>query len=1260
MKDILHMVPNKQIAIESYSSMSMLSTTRRRSTRATSADRADKDSSHLSKRRRLSNTDCPDERNSDSECQTQLQQSSSSASPQSSPMKHTKQSTNGKASSSSCRRVVNFPGRKNTSTQARDYLELNSGYKMRIMTPEDIRTENDVEEVESPQPDARHLNRSAECSDHGGGKGKRQPKRGRRTTRWGKNPKKDTPKNRRKSGSATNSNELSGDTQATIPVAKFVSAQQVGRREFPPPPNHYVDATERVFKQSLCNHVEYDVDDEDVEWLALVNARRRKGGQRLIDVDVLESAMDLLERESFESIVALGQQQEEPYDDEAVCSICLLGDCENSNAILFCDGCNVPVHQECYGVRFIPDKAWFCRKCDLGHGEKTCSMCPMPGGALKQSDDGMSYAHVQCVLWIPELTFGNAQVRDPIFGLNNVDSKRTKELTCYICRQKKRGACIQCYDKRCFQAFHVTCAQEAGLALHLGDVLDGKDSTVCAYCHQHIPSWYVKEVCADPPLVSTTSSGVLKKDVAAMKKRRMQLMGTSTTNTVTGSANIPLVKPDILHDILKKHNFSEAELDVAKRIRQYWLLKRRSRSGVPLLRSLKGNTNNFMSLRAEAIQKERKKFHYIRRMLEKTRMLVGQVHRRERLKQDVLQNMADVFFMKAMPLRYILNHALDSICRRDVEEVFSDPVDVSQYPSYSSFVTIPVHTSLMRQRLHSGHYDTFAKFVKDFQLMCENCMKFNGDPNSWYHQYALDMLHAGNAILEATGELLGAVPMDPVSGALLKVDHDPVSPIGHALDVVYDIPCEVFDVLRVQCSPEKVSEITVIAVDAAETTSNADTRRADLNSVDQDADTIQVPSAPSAAPSAASSVASSAAPSAAPSADARGDEHDIDFLTEPGVGMACAAVVSCLGEESLENVGPQPTLLCINGHNTSRSPTPRTGEATSTALEDTVVAHTETQHIEQDGLEQTRTPTPPATDDSMANTCSLVLAQVSAPHIGPDLSTRERNISPHALLNETCSTDSTRDTKALTNGACDSGDSTKLPDTVSVRAATPICRAQEEDFDRVVFGLAKDMLDARRLEIAGKRSSKFRRIGHLLRCYRNEHYDDLPEKYQKLAGIDVERKMQLKREETAALAAKEKADNVVLIAGQVCWAKAVGYPWYPSLLVDPRDSTGSLLPNQSVFANGPVDDEWAPLDGTRFEVIESHHKFLLKFFDKKGSWAWLEKSKIKLMFEDDKLDKKLLSVRKSSQKADLKNAYQQAEVAHRKNRSKLKARKGYT
>ena len=50
-------------------------------------------------------------------------------------------------------------------------------------------------------------------------------------------------------------------------------------------------------------------------------------------------------------------------EEDALCAVCGEGHSEPPNQILFCERCDVGVHQSCYGVAEIPEGEWLCCPC---------------------------------------------------------------------------------------------------------------------------------------------------------------------------------------------------------------------------------------------------------------------------------------------------------------------------------------------------------------------------------------------------------------------------------------------------------------------------------------------------------------------------------------------------------------------------------------------------------------------------------------------------------------------------------------------------------------------------------------------------------------------------------------------------------------------------------------------------------------------------------------------------------------------------------
>jgi len=126
-----------------------------------------------------------------------------------------------------------------------------------------------------------------------------------------------------------------------------------------------------------------------------------------------------------------------------------------------CQRCGVHVHQFCYGLQRFPfgNSNWLCKVCELGAfnaNKEECVICLQRGGAFKRTKGNISWCHVACALWLPEVLIENPAEIEGI-DVSGVNPQRRK-LRCIICKgATKGGACIQCVTKQCTQAFHPPC-----------------------------------------------------------------------------------------------------------------------------------------------------------------------------------------------------------------------------------------------------------------------------------------------------------------------------------------------------------------------------------------------------------------------------------------------------------------------------------------------------------------------------------------------------------------------------------------------------------------------------------------------------------------------------------------------------------------------------------------------------------------------------------------------------------------------------------
>lgn len=537
--------------------------------------------------------------------------------------------------------------------------------------------------------------------------------------------------------------EPPSEPEVKLPEAKFRIIEDYNIADATSKPNAYIRFIEKTAEE-LDGEIEYDMDEEDTTWLDMVNDMRKDSGVNPIPTDTLELLIDRLEKESYFQAASNGQAVS-IVDEDAICCICMDGECQNTNVILFCDMCNLAVHQDCYGVPYIPEGQWLCRRCLQSPSKPVeCKLCPNSGGAFKQTDTS-EWAHVVCALWIPEVRFANTVFLEPIDSIDCIPPARWR-LVCYICKQKT-GACIQCNKNYCYSAFHVTCAQYAGLCMRMETVKSNDPNhpfqvQKIAFCDQHAPSNFGSE---KSPVENEKAREECRNK---MKMARKLLAKKRSSAPIILIPTIPSERVQEISNLVSMQKKSQ----FMQKLVAYWMLKRQFRNGVPLLRRLQtaqagAQSKNGLegSPDAKELYKQLKYWQHLRQDLERARLLCELVRKREKLKLLYIKTSEELTLAQINPIGNAMYKIIDQLVAKDQLGIFLDPVDVTEVPDYPNVIKQPMDLGTMREKLREGQYESLDDLEADFTLMIKNCLLYN-DKDTIFYKSGVKMREAGGVI----------------------------------------------------------------------------------------------------------------------------------------------------------------------------------------------------------------------------------------------------------------------------------------------------------------------------------------------------------------------------------------------------------------------------------------------------------------------------------------------------------------------------------
>ncbi|XP_060096434.1 E3 ubiquitin-protein ligase Jade-2 isoform X1 [Heteronotia binoei] len=379
----------------------------------------------------------------------------------------------------------------------------------------------------------------------------------------------------------------------------------------------------RTYSQRVSR---YDLDEIDACWLGLFNMELKEMEQPEMDEFTLERVLEELETLCYENMNIAIETEEGlgiEYDEDVVCDVCRSPEGEDGNEMVFCDKCNVCVHQACYGILKVPIGSWLCRTCALGVQPK-CLLCPKRGGALKPTRSGTKWVHVSCALWIPEVSIGCPEKMEPITKISHIPASRWA-LSCSLCKECT-GTCIQCSMPSCITAFHVTCAFEHNLDMRTL-LAENDEVKFKSFCLEHSSN-----ATKPPDQVRTEADqGKLDMEKVTLRKQKLQQLEEEFYD---------LVKPS---EVAENLDMTEWLVDF---VYQYWKMKRKANYNKPLMMAKTDEVDNLAQQEQDVLYRRLKLFTHLRQDLERVRNLCYMVTRREKMKHSICKLQEQIFHLQ--------------------------------------------------------------------------------------------------------------------------------------------------------------------------------------------------------------------------------------------------------------------------------------------------------------------------------------------------------------------------------------------------------------------------------------------------------------------------------------------------------------------------------------------------------------------------------------------------------------------------------------